>query len=98
LLEEENKKLQEELIITKEHLNKYTNNTNNTKRYYDKNKKEIIQKVTPLKIYNGTPFGRRNRDLRATLPINELHLCTFKTPPSGAVMSERGDADCTFTT
>ena len=23
-----------------------------------------------------------------------LHLCTFKTPPSGAVMSERGDADC----
>jgi hypothetical protein len=26
----------------------------------------------------------------------ELHLCTFKTPPSGAVMSERGDADCTF--
>jgi len=42
LLEEENKKLQDELIITKEHLNKYTNNT---KRYYDKNKKEIIQKV-----------------------------------------------------
>ena len=27
LLEEENKKLQDELIITKEHLNKYTNNT-----------------------------------------------------------------------
>ena len=25
-----------------------------------------------------------------------LHLCTFKTPPSGAVMSERGDADCAF--
>ena len=26
----------------------------------------------------------------------DLHLCTFKTPPSGAVMSERGDADCAF--
>jgi hypothetical protein len=27
---------------------------------------------TPLNIYNGTPRGRLNRDLRATLPINEL--------------------------
>ena len=27
---------------------------------------------TPLNIYNGTPAGRLNRDLRATLPINEL--------------------------
>jgi hypothetical protein len=27
---------------------------------------------TPLKIYNGTPDGRLNRDLRATLPINQL--------------------------
>ena len=26
----------------------------------------------PLNIYNGTPRGRLNRDLRATLPINEL--------------------------
>ena len=25
-----------------------------------------------------------------------LHLCTFKTPTSWAVMSERGDADCAF--
>jgi len=31
-----------------------------------------IESFTPLKIYNGTPFGRLNRDLRATLPINEL--------------------------
>jgi len=28
--------------------------------------------------------------------LEELHLCTFKTPPSGAVMSERGDTDCAF--
>jgi glucosamine-phosphate N-acetyltransferase len=25
-----------------------------------------------------------------------LHLCTFKTPPSGTVMSEQGDTDCTL--
>ena len=25
-----------------------------------------------------------------------LHLCTFKTPPSGAVMNVQGDADCAF--
>ena len=25
-----------------------------------------------------------------------LHLCTFKTPPNGGVMSEQGDADCAF--
>ena len=24
----------------------------------------------------------------------DLHLCTFKTPTSWAVMSEQGDADC----
>jgi hypothetical protein len=28
--------------------------------------------ITPLNNYNGTPKGRLNRDLRATLPINEL--------------------------
>ncbi len=27
-----------------------------------------------------------------------LYLCTFKTPTKWAVMSERGDADCAFTT
>lgn len=45
-LEEENKKLQDELIITKEHLKTYTNNT---KRYYDKNKEEIKKKVKEYK-------------------------------------------------
>jgi hypothetical protein len=30
------------------------------------------ENITPLKIYNETPEGRPNRDLRATLPINEL--------------------------
>ena len=32
--------------------------------------------------------------LRTVLSI--LHLCTFKTPMKGAVMSEQGDADCSF--
>ena len=32
----------------------------------------ISEFFTPLNIYNGTPGGRLNRDLRATLPINEL--------------------------
>jgi hypothetical protein len=31
-----------------------------------------MEGFTPLNIYNGTPRGRLNRDLRATLPINEL--------------------------
>ena len=34
--------------------------------------KVTIQKFTPLKIYNGTLEERLNRDLRETLPINEL--------------------------
>ena len=42
LLEEELQKTKDELIQTQEHLKKYTNNT---KRYYEKNKEEIIQKV-----------------------------------------------------
>ena len=33
---------------------------------------ELVAEFTPLKIYNGTPLGSLNRDLRATLPINEL--------------------------
>ena len=28
--------------------------------------------------------------------VQIIHLCTFKTPTSSAVMSEQGDADCAF--
>ena len=28
--------------------------------------------------------------------FEELHLRSFKTPPSGAVMSDEDDADCAF--
>ena len=34
----------------------------------------------PLKIYNGTPKGRLNRDLRATLPI-KVYLEVFLQIP-----------------
>jgi hypothetical protein len=44
ILEEENKKLQDELIQTKEHLKKYTAPTR-SKTYYENHKEEIIQKV-----------------------------------------------------
>ena len=40
LLEEENKKLQDELIQTKEHLKKYTA-PSNMKKYYENHKEEI---------------------------------------------------------
>ena len=39
---------------------------------YAKEIKYIDFYYTPLNNYNGTPKGRLNRDLRATLPINKL--------------------------
>ena len=44
LLEEENKKLLDELIITKEHLKTYTA-PSRSKTYYENHKEEITQKV-----------------------------------------------------
>ena len=44
LLEEENKKLQDELMITKEHLKTYTA-PSRSKTYYENHKEEIKQKV-----------------------------------------------------
>jgi hypothetical protein len=46
-LEEQLKQTTDELIKTKESLATYTNNT---KRYYEKNKTEIIQKVKEYRI------------------------------------------------
>jgi hypothetical protein len=34
--------------------------------------------------------------LKKVEPNPLLHLRTFKTPPSGAVMSDEDDADCAF--
>lgn len=43
LLEEENKKLQEELFKTKEHIKKYTS-PSRSKTYYETHKEEVINK------------------------------------------------------
>ena len=43
-LEEENKKLQEELFKTKEHLKKYTA-PSRSKTYYENHKEEVIKRV-----------------------------------------------------
>jgi len=51
ITEEENKKLQEELIQTKEHLKKYTA-PSNMKKYYQNHKEEIIKKVKEYKKNN----------------------------------------------
>jgi hypothetical protein len=51
ITEEENKKLQDELIQTKEHLKKYTS-PSNMKKYYQNHKEEIIKKVKEYKKNN----------------------------------------------
>jgi RNA polymerase-binding transcription factor DksA len=49
ILEEENKKLQDELMQTKEHLKKYTAPSRN-KKYYENHKEELLEKMktTPI--------------------------------------------------
>jgi len=62
-------------------------------------KSKFYKNNTPFNIENiesnvpYVPCSLKNRD-----KVVGLHLCTFKTPPKGAVMSERGDVDCAFTT
>lgn len=55
LLEEENKKLQDELQATKEHLKKYTA-PSNMKKYYENHKEEIKQKVKEYKEKNNYKY------------------------------------------
>ena len=71
LLEEELQKTKDELIQTQEHLKKYTNNT---KRYYEKNKEEIIQKVKDYREitnYIVPPEVIKERNKRAYLKRKE---------------------------
>jgi hypothetical protein len=62
-------------------------------------KSKFYKNNTPFNIENiesnvdYVPCSLKNRD-----KVVGLHLCTLKTPPKGAVMSERGDVDCAFTT
>ena len=61
---------------------------------------EFVENVFDLYVdfYEFTPRSMKYDSLQPAFLKNdemeELHLCTFKTPPSGAVMSEQGDADC----
>ena len=50
---------------------------------------------TQITTKNTTITGSNNR-VYYKPAHRRLHLCTFKTPTSWAVMSERGDADCAF--
>ena len=60
-------------------------------KFYKNNTPFNIENVESNGAY--VPCSLKNRD-----KVVNLHPCTFKTPPLGAVMSERGDADCAFTT
>ena len=40
-------------------------------------------------------MGKNNKK-KNKVGKESLHLCTFKTPTSWAVMTEQGDADCAF--
>lgn len=58
----------------------------------DQTKTFDLRNTNPSSIrYDITP-SKTVSDLTAGI----LHLCTYKTPPSGAVMSGEGDADCAF--
>ena len=57
----------------------------------DQTTKEIDPKEIELNLKNTLYDGETY-----VLQKKDLHLCTFKTPLLGAVMSEQGDADCTL--
>ena len=70
IIEEENKRLQDELIQTKEHLKKYTAPASR-KLYYENNKEHILEKMkvnpTPAekrKEYNKKTYLRRKEKLK----------------------------------
>ena len=73
LLEEENKKLQDELIQTKEHLKKYTAPIKN-KIYYENNKEAHIQRVKEYKEktkYSYVPSQEQKKEWARTAYLNK---------------------------
>jgi hypothetical protein len=73
LLEEENKKLQDELIQTKEHLKKYTSPIKN-KIYYENNKDAHIQRVKEYKKktnYVYVPSPEQKKEWARTAYLNK---------------------------
>ena len=67
ITEEENKKLQDELIKTKEHLKKYTA-PSSRKIYYENNKETIKERV---KKYKPTPEQKKEYNKQAYLRRKE---------------------------
>ena len=68
-LEEENNKLKEELLQTKEHLKKYTAPLR-SKTYYEKHKEEVLQKVKEYKKktnYVISPEKIKEKNIKAYL-------------------------------
>jgi len=73
ILEDENKKLQDELIKTKEHLKKYTA-PSNMKKYYENHKEEIKQKVKEYKEktnYVYIPSPEQKKEWARTAYLNK---------------------------
>jgi hypothetical protein len=68
-LAEENAKLKEELLATKEHLKKYTAPASR-KEYYEKNKEVIKERV---KNYKPTPEQKKEYNKQAYLRRRETH-------------------------
>ena len=75
LLEEENKKLQDELIQTKEHLKKYTAPASR-KVYYENNKEKEKQRAKEYKEktnYKPTPEQKKEYNKQSYLRQKEKH-------------------------
>ena len=75
-----------------------TTNCGNTV-FYGTLFQERFVAIHDVLYYKGKPIYTQERTFSNIVKILTevfLHLCTFKTLSSGAVMSERGDADCAF--
>jgi len=73
ILIEENKRLQEELINTQEHLKKYTAPVKN-KIYYEENKEKHKQRVKEYKLkvnYNATLSPEKKKEYARTAYLNK---------------------------
>ena len=75
ITEEENKKLQDELIQTKEHLKKYTA-PSRSKTFYENHKEELLEK---MKKYTPSPEKIKEKNRKAYLKRKEK-LAQQETP------------------
>jgi len=89
LLEEENKKLQDELIQTKEHLKKYTAHSN-MKKYYENHKEEINTKeINNCNVIIRTKTG--SLSCAKITHITETHITLSYPLNSAIILLENSD-------